>query len=76
MGGGRLNARCGRSITSVICISSAGGRPEGAGGDQPAPEAVHGQDHPGHPGPQPLHPGDQELMRRTDGVAVLMFCSL
>lgn len=40
---------------------SAGGCSEGAGGDQPSSEAVHGQNNSGHSGPQPIHPGDQEL---------------
>lgn len=36
---------------SRLHCRSAGGRPEGAGGDQPASEAVHGQNYSGHPGP-------------------------
>lgn len=41
----------------------AHGSPQGAGGDQLPAEAVHGQDHPCHPGPQSLHPRDQTLRR-------------
>lgn len=37
------------------------GSAEGAGRDQPASTTVHGQNHPVHPGPQPLHTGDQEV---------------
>lgn len=46
-----------------MCLAflSAHGSPKGAGGDQLPAEAVHGQDYPRHPGPQPLHPRDQTL---------------
>lgn len=40
---------------------AANGGLKGAGGDQLPAEAVHGQDHPGYTGSQPLHPGDQTL---------------
>lgn len=40
---------------------SANGSPQGAGGDQLPAEAVHGQDYPRHPGPQPFHPRDKTL---------------
>lgn len=51
-------------ITALVMHSSslsACGCFEGAGGDQPASEAVHGQNHFGHSRPQSFHPGDQEL---------------
>ena len=34
---------------------------KGAGGHQLPSAAVHGQDHSVHPGPQPLHLGNQEV---------------
>lgn len=51
---------------------SAGGRFERAGGDQPASEAVHGQNHSGHSRPQPLHPGDQKLNNTHTWISVIV----
>lgn len=42
-------------------FSLVNGSPEGARGDQFTSAAVHGQNHPEHPGPQPLHSRDKEL---------------
>lgn len=46
------------NVWSCATISPVNGSPEGAGGNQHAAAAVHGQDHSSHPRSQPIHPGD------------------
>lgn len=50
-------------MNNMYCtyFSLVNGSPEGARGDQFTSAAVHGQNHPEHPGPQPLHSRDKEL---------------
>ena len=50
---------------TYVCLSAVNGGPEGAGRNQHPSAAVHGQNHPVHPGPQPLHPGDQGQLAVT-----------
>ena len=54
--GFHLHSSPGPASDLPLPFPPAHGSPEGAGGDQLPAEAVHGQDYPCHPGPQPLHP--------------------